>query len=201
MKQQVTQIKDLKIVLGDMEPWIKNPATLYTGKPGNFKLLPREILANWLLCAVGNAQEPERNFTFSNDPLGCGDGIIMDTTTDYKMVTEHVFIPKHQKDDKATGEELFLAAIQKKQEKGGKAYAKGKHLVVFADGAGIWFPNKVGQAIAGKHDFQEVWGVGLEGVDGDNYSYWVVNFNEKHSPAASVNINFQDKSWTVSVIQ
>ena len=56
-------MKDLAAVLKDMEPWVKNPETLYSGdKPGNFALLPREILGNWLMCAVGNALDGTHNF-------------------------------------------------------------------------------------------------------------------------------------------
>ena len=71
MKQHVKSITDLPTVLQDIEPWVKEPKTLYNGrKPGNFGLLPREIWANWLLCAIGNAQTENVDWTFSDDEDG-----------------------------------------------------------------------------------------------------------------------------------
>ena len=83
-----------------MEPWIKNPEHLYTGKSGNVQLRAREIVANWLLCAVGNFYSDSESLIFCNDPFGEGDGIIIDRETEDQMVTEHIFIPKHNKKDK-----------------------------------------------------------------------------------------------------
>ena len=62
---------------------MKEPKTLYNGrKPGNFGLLPREIWANWLLCAIGNAQTENVDWTFSDDEDGGGDGILFDRASD-----------------------------------------------------------------------------------------------------------------------
>lgn len=113
-KQKVTAVIDLKTVLGDMEPWIKGPRFLYVGKKGNITLLPREILANWLLCAVGNSLDDNESLTFCNDPFGGGDGIILDRKSEEQTVTEHIFIPKHKKKDDNTVEDLIFEAVNKK---------------------------------------------------------------------------------------
>ncbi len=202
VKQKVTIVKDLEVVLGDMEPWVKNPNFLYSGRSGNIKLLPREILANWLLCAVGNSNANNDPFTFCNDPFGGGDGIVINRDSGEQMVTEHIFVPKHQKKDKKNAEELIVEAVQKKQNKGGKAYAEGKHLIIFCDGIGNWFPNKVGRKIQKIHNFSSVWAIGLERVENENdYFYWVTLFNENHSPASQVKIDFQQKKWSVKKVQ
>lgn len=201
MKQKVTLVRDLGLVLRDMESWIRNPDILYSGRSGNMKLLPREILGNWLLCAAGNATDPAQPFTFCNDPVGGGDGIIINTKTDEQMVTEHVFVPQHQKKDGVNGDSLIVDAVFNKQNKGGEAYAHGKHLIVFCDGIGEWLPNKVGREIAGKHDFASVWTAGLLKPEADRYAYWVAHLNEKHSPVVEITINFQNYDWSVTSIQ
>ena len=53
MDKPCQQIKDLKIALKDMEPMVRNPKFLHNGRDiQNFSLRPREVWANWLLCAV-----------------------------------------------------------------------------------------------------------------------------------------------------
>lgn len=201
MKQNVTIIKDLKIVLKDMEPWVKNALVLYGGKkPGNFGLLPREILGNWLMCAVGNALNSKAAWTFCDGPDR--DGILIDRNTDSQMATEHVFVPKFQKQSQKTAEDLIIDAITHKQAKG-KAYAEGMHLIVFCDGiGGPWHPNRVGKAIAGTHDFASVWAVGLDRTEGeDKFFYWVAKFENGHCPVAQVEINFKEVRWLVRKIQ
>lgn len=200
MKQQVTAIKDFQQVLRDMEGWIKNPTILYTGRENNMQLRPREILANWLMCILGNATDANRDFTFSNDPFNNGDGVIFDRKTGEQMVTEHVFV-RHVDENKVDAEEMILTAVANKQEKGGKAYAEGKHLVVFCEGIGEWWPNKVGRRLHETHDFSSVWGVGLETAKDNDYKYWIVNFNDKHSPAARVSVNLESYTWDVDFIQ
>ena len=78
MKHPVRRFKSLTVALKELEPFIRDGKHLETGKP--FKrfggLRSRELLANWLLCAVFNfdCAAPER-LTFTTDPLG-GDGIL-----------------------------------------------------------------------------------------------------------------------------
>lgn len=203
MKQHVKSITDLTTVLQDIEPWVKEPKTLYNGrKPGNFGLLPREIWANWLLCAIGNAQTENADWTFSDDEDGGGDGILFDRASESGMVTEHIFIPPMQKKAGQATEDVIIAAVNKKQSKGRKAYAEGKHLIVFCEGIGTWFPNRVGKVIAGTHDFSSVWAIGFEGHSGENeYTYWATRFEDDHSHAVQITVNFKERSWTVTTVQ
>ena len=71
--EDLKQIRDLKIALKDMEPYIKNPNFLTQGKRfSNFNMLVREAWANLLICAVMEKITGER-FTFQESD---GDGII-----------------------------------------------------------------------------------------------------------------------------
>ena len=80
MKYQITRFKNLQVCLKELEPFIRDGEHLQTGKP--FKrfgrLRSRELLANWLLCAVVNFEKQTDQMTFTSDPLG-GDGIIYDS--------------------------------------------------------------------------------------------------------------------------
>jgi hypothetical protein len=143
MKYSITRFKSLRICLKEIEPFVRNGKHLQSGKP--FKrfgdMRSREILANWLLCVAVNFERGEDQLTFSSDPIG-GDGIVQDIATDAAWPTEHVMIPRLQVGKTRDAETLILQAVEHKNNKGGAAYASGKHLVVFmgAD-AGIWFPN------------------------------------------------------------
>jgi hypothetical protein len=50
-------------------------------------MLPRELVTNWLLTAVGNYFTNSERFQFTT---GGGDGIIYDTVAEEAVVTEHV---------------------------------------------------------------------------------------------------------------
>ena len=77
MRASVTKIRDLKIVLKDLEGRVKAPDFLRKGREfRNFALRPRELLANWLVCAVGNFEEGGKHLTVCTDPAG-GDGLIL----------------------------------------------------------------------------------------------------------------------------
>jgi len=198
VNQKVTAVKNLKSALGDIEPWVKNPKLLHSGRAGNFKLLQREIWANWLLCAVGNSAGDTDSWTFSNDPFGGGDGIIIDKDSDYQMVTEHIFVSIHQNKGDKSIEDLIVEAVEKKQNKGGKSYSEGKHLIIFCDRIRNWPPNKVGKRIQGIHDFITVWAIWLEKVENENdYFYLIACFNETHTPVSQVRIDFKEKKWLV----
>jgi hypothetical protein len=145
VKYKIARFKSLKVCLKELERFIRNGEHLQTGKP--FKqfegMRSREILANWLLCVVGNFAMQAEHLMFSSDPLG-GDGIICNTVTEETWPTEHVSVPRVRGGEDANAETLILQAIRHKQNKGGAAYASGKTLLVLLDaGAGKWFPNKV----------------------------------------------------------
>jgi hypothetical protein len=88
---------------------------------------PREMLANWLLCATFEAIEG-RELMFYSDSIG-GDGIIRDEATGETWPTEHVYVSQYSTG--ADAKALILDAIKHKQA-GGAAYASGKILVCFS---------------------------------------------------------------------
>lgn len=69
MKYPVTRFKSLLVALKEIEPMVRDPRHLQTGKPlekfGDMR--PREMLANWLLCATFKATQ-SRKLTFYSDP-------------------------------------------------------------------------------------------------------------------------------------
>jgi hypothetical protein len=125
------------------------------------------MLANWLLCAAVNSVTSPDRLTFAGvqDPAG-GDGVIVETETDVNLPTEHVLVPRELGGPDADLEELILAAIRKKHEKGGSAYASGKTLVVFREAAGKrWLPKGVAVRLPVDLAFDAVWMVGLQKVE------------------------------------
>ncbi|MDO8490033.1 MAG: hypothetical protein Q7S47_01285 [bacterium] len=130
-----------------------------------------------------------------------GDGIILENNTEQWVMTEHVSAldvpgPKGL----LKGEERVLSAIEHKIAKGHE-YAEGKTLVVFLEGAGIWYPNRVGRSITGRHNFNEVCCVALLDIIDGIYSYSVSFFNEKHSPTWKVEIERDFTNWKISRLQ
>jgi hypothetical protein len=122
----------MKLALKELEPFVKSGRLLQTGRPlkqfGG--MLPREVLANWLLCATVNAVEG-RQLTFSSDPIG-GDGIIRGKATDDIFPTEHTMVSRFNAREGADAQKLILGAIEKKRAIG-EPYASGKTLIVFLD--------------------------------------------------------------------
>jgi len=220
MKHGVTKFISLTIALKELEPFIRNPEHLKSGKP--FKrfgdMRSREVLANWSICAVVNGADAER-YTFCSDPIG-GDGIIIDTTTDATWQTEHVYVPNRAAITKITISEenpapnplanedikaLILDKIKMKIDKGGEAYASGKSLVVFLDsGAGKWFPNHVMKELPNPLLFNDVWIVGLYSFKNEQYTYCVTHLvpNDKgNAPAYLIRISKDFESWQVEKVQ
>jgi len=64
----------------ELAPFIRDGQHLYTGKPFDRfgDLRSRELLTNWVICVVLNAEQPTEQFTFTSAPSG-GDGIIHDS--------------------------------------------------------------------------------------------------------------------------
>jgi hypothetical protein len=198
----MTQIRDLGLVLKDMERHIKDPRFLRVGRAfSNFNLRPREVLANWLLCVVGNHENGNDALTFADDPTG-GDGVILNRGDGRFMMTEHVFIPPPRAETAETVEDLILQKIEHKMAKGA-TYAHGKHLIVFSEAVGWWYPNRVGRRIERAHGFASVWVVGLERGDESGYAYWVSMPvpAPRNSPSWKVSINAAFTGWQVERAQ
>jgi hypothetical protein len=206
MKYPVTRFRSLKLALKELEPFIRNGQHLATGRP--FKqfgaMRSREVLANWLLCAVVNSTEETERVTFSSDPIG-GDGIIHDDVSGFAFPTEHVFVPRIGDATAGNIENLILERIEQKRVKGGAAYASGKTLIVFLDsGGGPWYANKVAKQLPEQLHFDAVWVVGLQEVMADEYIYVVTRVDDLGlgtTPKWRVRLARDFESWTVEPIQ
>jgi len=116
-----------------------------------------------------HAQADGDDITFMDDNKG--DGFLVDKKRRIIIPTEHVCaldIPEAKNLPK--GEKKIINAINLKISKGPE-YADGKILVVFFDGAGKFYRNKIRQAIYGKHNFEAVFCVGLLESGEEGYSY------------------------------
>ena len=195
-------VKDLKIVLKDLKPMIENPMFLWNARElQNFSLRPREIWGNWLVCVVLRKMHG-RDITFMDDDKG--DGFIVDKEKRVIVPTEHVCalnIPKGKKLPK--GERRVIDAINLKISKGSE-YAQNKLLIVFFDGAGEFFRNKIRKAIYGKHNFEAVFCVGLLESGNNGYIYAVTEFRDSfgdQSITHKVIINKNFDAWKIDQIK
>jgi len=197
---KLQQIKDFKIALKEMEPYIKNPNFLIKGREfTNFSLRPREAWANWLLCVVLRKLHGE-NITFTEDTKG--DGFIIDKNTRETIPTEHVSALENPFNKLPKGEDRVINAINQKISKGSD-YAKGKWLVVFFDGAGEFYRNKIRENIKGRHNFDAVYCIGLLISDENGYQYTVTEFRESSGDKSitfKVEINDYFTDWKISQI-
>jgi hypothetical protein len=211
MKLPTKGLKNLTVGLKELEQFVRKPELLQTGKKiANFgDMLPRELLANWLLSAVLEHERgaPDRmTVAATKDPNG-GDGIICDTATEETWVTEHVIVPANDGGADVNLQALILAQIDHKRKKGGAAYASGKTLVVFlnAGAGGEWKPNRVARALPDPLEFAAAYVVGLHLAPASGeYIYAVAQLEEKaieNSPTWLVHIAKDFNSWRVEQIQ
>jgi hypothetical protein len=201
VRANVTKIRDLKQVLKDLERHVKAPDFLRKGREfKNFALRPRELLANILICAAGNFDDPENRLTVCTDPSG-GDGLVFSERHGGYMTTEHVFVPT-KADDKETVESRILSAIEHEKKKG-SSYSSGKDLVIFSEAKGWWKPNVVARKIAGRHGFETVWVIHLEHAGDAGNSYCVAWLEATHgnAPCWRVLINDDFTDWQVQRVQ
>lgn len=127
-------------------------------------LLMREVLGNWLVCAVLNAGSVNaQRCTFTSDPKGGGaDGALLDTATGLAMATEHVMATRWSKGKLAekvneSAEQLVAEAIQHKNAKGPK-YGTDKILVVYLEANVPGFsPRAIREHIPPGTAFADVW--------------------------------------------
>jgi hypothetical protein len=205
MKFQVRRFKSLEVCLKELEPFIRNGEHLQTGKPFKRfgKLRSREILANLLVCVAVNSERRTTPLTFTSDPQG-GDGVIYDSGTETAWLTEHTVVPRAIPGETQDIEARILNAIELKQKKGGAAYASGKTLIVFLNaGGGPWFPNKVAKQLPEPLDFEDVWVVGLQGVEEGEYVYGITQLDVDggNAPTWRVRIRKDFDAWEVERIQ
>ncbi len=207
MKYQVTRFKNLAIALKEIEPFVRDGNHLTTGKP--FRrfggLRSREILGNWLICAVVNANAGKDCFTFTSDPQG-GDGVIVNVQTNETWLTELVMVgkPRTPHETASSIECRVLHAYNSKVEKGGSAYAAGKTLIIFLDaGGGEWHPRKVAQRLPMDLVFADAWIFSLLPLEDGKYVYGVSQLGDLERQASTwvVRIDDQFTSWDVELVQ
>lgn len=202
MKYPVNRFKSLPVALKEIESLVRDPRHLQTGKPfakfGGMR--PRELLANWLLCATFQQIEG-RELMFYSDPVG-GDGIIRDEATGETWQTEHVYVSQHNKG--ADAKTLILDAINHKRANGA-AYCNGKTLVVFLDTpvAGTWYPNAVAKVVPDPLMFDAVWVIGFSTVEDRSYVYNLTHLDvsDGDAPAFLLKIAPDFDAWKVEQIQ
>ncbi len=196
------QIRDLKLALKDFESMVKDPKWLINGREiTNFSLRPREVWANWLLCAVISKSQ-NRDMTFMEATQDEGDGFLLDRGTGEYIVTEHVCAldAPGRKKPLPKGEERVIREIEKKIARG-IDYAKNKTLVVFFDGAGTYYRKKIRESIRDKHHFDSVYAVGLIKSDASGYRYSVTQFDYHDSITYMVVINSDATDLRVSELK
>ena len=207
MKAQVRRFKSLEVGLKELERFIRDRKRLYNGRPlkGLGGMLPREAVANWLMAATLSS-ESQRPFCFTSDPNG-GDGIIYDKAYERDWPTEHILVRSVDEKETRDIDTLILDTVQKKELKGGAAYASGKTLVIFLDaGLGKWNPNVVAQKLP-PGNFRNVWLVGLHGEVKDGaYTYGVTCLRTGLAPQIGapiwlVHIDKTFESWDVEHLQ
>jgi hypothetical protein len=207
MKYQVTRFKSPAIALKEIEPFVRDGRHLLTGKP--FKrfggLRSREILGNWLICAVVNANAGKDCYTFTSDPQG-GDGVIVNVETNESWLTEHVMVgkPRTPHEIESSIECRILHAYSSKIAKGGSAYAAGKNLIIFLDAGGHeWHPRKAAQQLPGNLVFSDVWIFGLLPFEDGKYVYVVSQLGDpqRAAPTWLVRVDDQFTSWNVELVQ
>lgn len=190
-------VANLKVILKDFEPMVKDPKWLRTGRNiSNFSLRPREAWANWLLCAALRKMG-DPNTTFAEDD-DC-DGFILDPVTGYVVATEHVSVlDVPAKKPGAKGGQGVIDAITHKMARGPE-YAQDKYLIVFFEGLGTFFRNQIRTAVRGQHNFRMVYGIGLLSIsEKGGYRYVVTQFHDFHSISYFVDISYDFTDWNVT---
>jgi hypothetical protein len=94
MLYETTRFTSMAVALRVLERIIKSGALIETGRRlKEVGLLPRELVANWLICAAVNSEDDAgERMAFHSDPID-GDGILVDTKSNETWPTEHVLVP------------------------------------------------------------------------------------------------------------
>jgi hypothetical protein len=204
LKKNVRKFKNLKIALQELKPFILDGRQILRGKQISLfdDARPRELIANWLIVVVANATSGTDDFTFTSDPDG--DGIVYNIRLQEDWPMEHIIVSPAPPGDPLSAEESIRDQVQKKQSKGGAQYARGKTLVVFNElGDNTqWHPNKAARILP-KHDFEQVWVVGLLSVRNAHYSYYVTTLDPTvdNVPVWVVHITPDFSEWVVEQTQ
>jgi hypothetical protein len=196
----------MSAALRQLEPFLRidNARLLRTGRPArNFgRMLPREMLGNWLVCAAVNFDRPDAPLYFTSDPSG-GDGLLYDEKNKTIQPTEHVYVPPPPEGEIRSGDELIRDAVADKASLGAP-YATGKILVVLLEALLPWEPANVVRMLPA-HAFEGVFVTGVESYVEDEYTFAVawLTLQEGHAqaPLFRVRIAKGFDSWEVSRAQ
>lgn len=198
------KIKSMLAGLSELRPHVIDRRQILSGSPiRNFEnIRPRELLGNWVLCAALNENAGLERFFIASDSTG-SDGVIFDSLEDRPYFTEHVLALNLSASEKENGEENIVMAINKKRNKGGLAYGKGKILVVLAEGIGEWKPNIVRRLIEGDFVFDDIWVFGLCSANDQRYTYGIsrIDRSDLNCPTWIIEIMSDFASFETTRIQ
>lgn len=203
MKVDVKNFKNMKACLKECEQFIKNVDgdLMESGRINGYgDLRPREVVGNWLLCAVLCHQSKPDKFKICIGEA-CGDGVVYDTVDDKAYQTEHVLVSKNNQPESEDTEGLILEQISKKQARG-SAYASNKELVVMLNRPNAkWAPNRVANKLPEPLDFDDVWVCALHKEINGEYIYHVTCLDSAGSPIWEICINKQFDDWKITQTQ
>ncbi len=169
-------------------------------------LLLREVVGNWLVCAILNDQcaTPDR-YTLTTEPKGGGaDGAIIDRTTGLAMATEHVMATKWVDGKLAenvteSAEQLVTEAIRLKNAKGSR-YGTNKILVIYLE-ANVrdYSPRAIREHLPPDTAFADVWVVVPQG---GLWDYDVIHVDSAFvdPPTYRVSITEAFGDWNVTLL-
>ncbi len=173
--QNISKKPDDPFIVELVRKYENEPIHLKSGsRPVGFPLLPREILANWILCIpLLHDANHECVMTAPLQEDGT-DGGVFDTTTGLHHKFQHVYVPTLETPKGAVREinDLFSKKFELKARKG-KVYADGVELVIFSDAIGLVEPTTINKIIKGNHGFKSVYALAIEKKDRDGYHYWL----------------------------
>lgn len=189
-------IEELKLeeftpLLKVLEDYVKNfDKKMLSGQnfPG-WKMKPREIWGNWLLCALFKSEVSDR-FTFSNDERI--DGVIIDKRKGMKawrLQMEHVLVLAD-----ATNANI-IGAIERKI--GHYSSPDQMGLVVLSNRQSKWQKESIQDFINQKSKFRYVFVINFSAEDENGISYSVAMFGGKKFGKYFIHINPNFTNWTV----
>jgi len=185
-----------------IQPILKNPQSLKLGNKRftNIKLIPREVLGAFIICAVIRFIS-EQNWTLARDPM-VGDGMVLCMDPSRKgegAFLEQVYVPRMNEKSPAGIDEIVRRIeieIKKKHSKG-KVYYENRNLVIFLDIKGLLNYQKVKKIIDDlENGFDSYW---LFAPYDKLYSYLVFLLKAGRDQPAAYRVEIREdfRGWEV----